>query len=293
MPEEDAYWHEQIHSIMPDLEISAYELHQEGLVNDVLIVNNEWVFRFCKTDWAKELMANEDRLMVFLGPKLPLAIPQPVKRAEGVIVYQHLVGEHFVRQAWSAADEPGKQSFADQLGAFLAALHLVDTSSLDWEVLHSYAPVTRETWVEIYDRVVDQVYPLLLSHQIEWVQALFEPALTQPDFFDFIPALVHGDLAPYHILYDLDQNHLTAVIDFGVAGLGDPATDLGSLLNYYGESLVGRLAKTYPDWQKLVDRARFYAQAVELQWVLLGLESGEKYWFTSHLGNARDIRDKG
>jgi hypothetical protein len=62
------------------------------------------------------------------------------------------------------------------------------------------------------------------------------------------------------------------------------------LLNYYGESLVSKLSKTYPELDKLMGRARFYAQAIELQWVLLGLESGEKYWFTSHLGNALDIQ---
>jgi aminoglycoside 2''-phosphotransferase len=291
MPDQDTYWHEQIHNIMPDLEILAYELHQEGLINDVLIVNNEWVFRFSKTEWARELMTNEDRLMVFLGPKLPLPIPKPVKRADGVIVYQHLVGEHFTRQAWIVADEAGKQAYADHLGAFLDQLHHVDPGEIDWEVLHSYAPVTHETWLEIHDRVIDRVYPLLLPHQVDWVENLFGPALTTPDFFNFEPALVHGDLAPYHILYDPNQHRLTAVIDFGVAGLGDPATDLGSLLNYYGESLVSKLRRTYPELERLMGRARFYAQAIELQWVLLGLESREKYWFTSHLGNARDIQE--
>jgi len=293
MPDQETYWHEQIHSVMPDLEILAYELHQEGLVNDVLIVNNEWVFRFCKTDWARELMANEDRLMIFLEPKLTLAIPKPIKRAEGVIVYQHLLGEHFLRQAWLLADEAGKQAYADQLGEFLRALHLVNPGEIDWDVLCSYAPVSRETWLEIHDRVIDRVYPLLLSHQIDWVEDLFQPALTTPNFFEFEPALVHGDLAPYHILYDPEGNRLTAVIDFGVAGLGDPATDLGSLINYYGESLVTRMEKTYPGMHKLIQRARFYAQAMELQWALLGLESGEKYWFTSHLGSARDICEQG
>jgi hypothetical protein len=28
---------------------------------------------------------------------------------------------------------------------------------------------------------------------------------------------------------------------------------------------------------------------VEAQWVLLGVESGETYWFTAHLGEAKDI----
>ena len=92
------YWHERIHSVMPDLEIVAYELHQEGLVYDVLIVNNEWVFRFVKSNWARELMENEDRLLSFLGPRLPLSIPKPVIYEDGVLVYQLLVGELCIGQ---------------------------------------------------------------------------------------------------------------------------------------------------------------------------------------------------
>jgi aminoglycoside 2''-phosphotransferase len=94
---------------------------------------------------------------------------------------------------------------------------------------------------------------------------------------------------PYHLLFDENKQSLNAVIDFGVAGLGDPATDLGTLISSYGESLINQVEHTYPDLQTLIPRARFYAQAIELQCVLLGVESGEQYWFTAHLGGARDI----
>ena len=44
-----------------------------------------------------------------------------------------------------------------------------------------------------------------------------------------------------------------------------------------------------PQLDRYLPRARFYAQLLELEWVLRGFESGEKFWFTVHLGNARDI----
>jgi aminoglycoside 2''-phosphotransferase len=284
-----AYWHEQIHRVMPDLDIRQYRLHQEGLVNDVLIVNNEWVFRFTKTEWGKELMDLEDRLMQFLQTKVTLSIPSPVKRGDGVLVYPHLKGETFLRTIWKNGDDAQQQLLADQLGQFLHELHSASTDELDWDPPLTLAPVTRETWLDIHERIVEKVYPLLLPHQMDWVARLFEPALILPDFFDFESVIIHGDLAPYHILYDASKSCLGAVIDFGIAGLGDPATDLGSLINYYGESLVKRLAGTYPNLDGLIERARFYAQAIELQWILLGVESGEDYWFTAHLGGARDI----
>jgi len=290
MTDLDAYWHEQIHQVMPDIAINHYQLHQEGLVNDVLIVNDEWVFRFTKTEWGKELMNLEDRLMQFLQTNVTLSIPSPVKRGDGVLVYPHLKGETFLRTMWKNGDAALQQMLADQLGQFLFELHSAPTSELDWDLPLTLAPVTRDTWLDIYERIVDKVYPLLLPHQMEWVAQLFEPALILPDFFDFESMIIHGDLAPYHILYDSDKACLGAVIDFGIAGLGDPATDIGSLINYYGENLVVRLGNTYPNLDALMNRARFYTQAIELQWILLGVESGEKYWFTAHLGGARDLR---
>ncbi len=61
----ETYWQEQIHRIMPDIEIREVDLFHEGLVNDVLIVNRKWVIRFTKTDYGKEMMALEARLMRF------------------------------------------------------------------------------------------------------------------------------------------------------------------------------------------------------------------------------------
>ena len=151
------------------------------------------------------------------------------------------------------------------------------------------APVSRETWVDIHERVMEKVEPLLIPHQKVWMENLFANALEQPDFYDFKPALIHGDLAPYHLLYLPEEGVLNGVIDFGVAGMGDPATDLGSLISYYGESLIQKIKPYYPEYDALLPRARFYAQAIELQWILLGVESGEQYWFTAHLGGALDI----
>lgn len=289
MSEQDLYWHEQIHSVMPKLEILGYEIHQEGLVNDVVIVNNEWVIRFAKSAWGKELMESESYLMRFIQPQLSLPIPEPVFLNNRNFAYRLLEGEPFLRNVWQKAQDAEKQKIADQLGSFLNELHYINVDNLDWSIPHSFAPSSLETWLEIHDRICTQIFPILLPHQIDWVEELFHPVLNEPNFFDFQAALIHGDLVPYHILCDREKPAITGIIDFGVAGLGDPAIDLGNLINYYGETLVSRIKNTYPDWEKIIKRARFYAQSIELQWVLLGVESGEQYWFASHLGTARDI----
>jgi len=289
MTEQTVSLQDRIQNILPDIEIQSLEIHQEGLVNDVVIVNNTWVIRFTKTEFARELMDMEYRLLTLLEPQLSLSIPRPKKIDPDILVYPHLKGQDFIRNVWAVASIEQQQSLADKLGQFLNELHGTSTAGFDGEIPHTLAPVTRETWADVYERLLEKVQPLLLPHQVFWMESLFETPLTSAGFFDFEPVLIHGDLAPYHILYSPEETRITAVIDFGTAGLGDPATDLGNLISSYGESLVGKIESTYPNYQDLLHRARFYANAIELQWILLGVESGEDYWFTAHLGGARDI----
>ena len=283
------YWQEQIHRIMPDIEIKEVDLYHEGLVNDVLIVNRKWVIRFTKTDYGKEMMALEARLMRFLHPLVSMNLPFPVKHEDGVLVYELLDGEDFLRHDWQQLDDAQQNEIAEKLGSFLKELNDVPLQNSGWEMPLTLAPVTRETWLDVYDRVQEKVCPILLPHQVEWLSNLFGPALDQKDFFDFAPAMIHGDLGPYHLLFNRDAQQLVGVIDFAMAGIGDPAADLGALISYYGETLVSKLRPFYPRYDKLIRRARFYAEAAEVHWVLLGVESGEAYWFTSHLGEAKDI----
>ncbi|MFW5714583.1 MAG: phosphotransferase family protein, partial [Brevefilum sp.] len=201
MTEQTISLEERIRYVLPDVEIQSIEIHQEGLVNDVVIVNNAWVVRFTRTEFARELMDMEYRLLSLLAPQLSLSIPRPEKIDPDVLVYPHLKGQDFVREIWARAAAEKQQFLADQLGKFLSELHGLSTTELDWEIPHTLAPVTRDTWADIYERLLEKVQPLMLLHQVDWMESLFEMPLTSGGFFDFEPVIIHGDLAPYHILY--------------------------------------------------------------------------------------------
>ena len=57
--------------------------------------------------------------------------------------------------------------------------------------------------------------------------------------FAHTPSLIHGDLAPYRLLHDPESGQFTGVLAFGVAGLGDPATDLAFLLSVWASASQG------------------------------------------------------
>jgi aminoglycoside 2''-phosphotransferase len=279
----------RVREIMPEFDIAEYQINQDGLINDILIVNKKVVFRFAKTEKYAEYMDIELNILDLVRGRLGVDVPTPSYREKGVAVYPFLIGEPLNREDILKASPDIQAQLAKQLGTFLLGLHTTAISNAGWEIPSTMAPVTRVRWLDIQGRIKEKIYPLLLKHQIQWVDNLFASVLDDPQTFEYPKALIHGDLASYHILHDPKEGRITGVIDFGVAGVGDAASDIGSLIVTYGESFVSKMAAGYPGIEKFMKRARFYAQSIELQWVLLGLESGENFWFTAHIGNARDV----
>jgi aminoglycoside 2''-phosphotransferase len=76
-------------------------------------------------------------------------------------------------------------------------------------------------------------------------------------------------------------------------GLGDPAVDFATIINALGESFLWRMAQYYPGIVPALDRARFMASTLELQWVLGGLRTKDLSWFLVHIGRARDVMPYG
>ena len=280
---------QRIQAIMPDLSIEQVEKNEDGLINDVLIINKQLVFRFAKTGEYARLLANEMKILDLIRPHLGISVPTPVYRSADCMVYPLLGGQSLERKTVMGFDEAAQRNIAGQLGSFLYRLHTIDISNLDWELPSTRAPVKRERWVDIWGRVKEKIYPLMMKYQIQWADDLFNSVLEDPESDRYMPALIHGDLASYHILLDDLEPRITGVIDFGMGGIGDPASDIGNLISIYGETFVVKMGKAYPNLDRLLNRARFYAQLLELEWVLLGFETGETFWFTAHLGSARDI----
>ena len=229
---------QRVKAIMPELEIQHFEINQEGLINDVAIVNKKLVFRFAKTEKYAKILDDEMKILDIIRSRIGMEVPTPIYRSQDSVVYPFLEGQPFLRETLLKLERDVQVRTAEQLGKFLHGLHTTENSGLDWEIPPTLAPVTRDKWLDIHQRVKDKIYPLLLKHQIQWVENLFDGILSSPESFDYCPALIHGDLAPYHILFDQNNQKITGVIDFGVAGVGDPASDIGSLITAYGESFV-------------------------------------------------------
>lgn len=279
------YYLGRIREIRPEIEFKSVEFNNDGLVNDVVMINGKLIFRFAKDEAGVRALDAELRVLNAVRQRTRLPVPEPFYTAVDMIAYPFLPGESLTRAALAGLAESDRKAVAEQLAGFLYDLH---HTPLDENLPRTAAPVRRSDWDAIYAQVKEHVYPLLMKHQREWAEDVFTRMFADEAGFDYTPCLIHGDLGCYHILFDPGSRRLSGVIDFGVAGVGDPANDLACLIQYYGESFVRRFAPVYPLDERLMNRARFYARGLELQWLLNGLRSGEPFWFAAHIGGARD-----
>lgn len=163
----------------------------------------------------------EHRYLWQLAPLLPLPIPVPL--AQGVpaagypypwSIYRWLPGDTAVTAP--IADLP---QFATEVGHFLAALQQIDPSAgppPGWHSQQRGGPLT--AWDADTRRAIAALGDTI---DAEAVTGVWDAALAAP--WHGAPVWFHGDVAVGNVL--VQDGRLSAVIDWGCAGVGDPACD--------------------------------------------------------------------
>ena len=280
---------QRILQVIPDLQISSLRAGDDGLINDVLIVNEELVFRFGRDEAGRRALEREARLLVFVRPRVSLPVPEVIQQQPDCVVYRFISGVPLDRQRLLAQDASTRRVLLEQLGAFLNELHSLPAGAAEGVAGPSEtSPGTMEQYQQLYQAAERELLPSMMVWARGWARELFRPLFDGHLDLTYTPAMIHGDLAPYHLCFDPATQRLSGVIDFGNAGPGDPALDLGSVIIAFGESVLGELETVYGGMSGLLDRARFHAATLELRWALAAVRSRDPAWFLCHLGYARD-----
>jgi aminoglycoside phosphotransferase (APT) family kinase protein len=164
----------------------------------------------------------EYRWLPILAPLLPLPIPVPIAvggPAHGYpwrwSVYRWLDGETATIER--IAD---MRQFARTLGQFLAALQRVDVTGGPTPGPHNFF---RGGPLSVYDGESRRALAALRGKlATDAATGVWESALAAT--WRGPPVWVHGDISPGNLL--VASGRLSAVIDFGSSGVGDPACDL-------------------------------------------------------------------
>ena len=203
-----------------DLPIKRVEL--DGWDNRTFRLGSDMAVRLPSAEAYAAQVEKEHRWLPRLAPLLPLPIPVPLAMgmpAESFpwhwSVYRWLDGD--VATIGSIDDLP---LFATTLGRFLDVLQHIDPADGPPPGRHNFfrgGPLTT------YDaQTRDTIAALHGKIDAHAATAVWEAALAAT--WHDAPVWVHGDVAPSNLL--VREGQLSAVIDFGCSGVGDPACDL-------------------------------------------------------------------
>ncbi len=267
---------EQIKALAPELVYQNAILDDSGQFNDVIKLDEAWIFRFPRfPDGIQQLRVETDLLLALIG-RLLFPIPNPVytcfhppEPGKACIGYHRLPGEPLLTPAHIGSHE-GLKHIAGQLANFLRSMHAIPPYSLGVELRVADGV---NNWISMYDDVRARLFPAMRPQAREQISRHFEDYLGDRTRQTFGPALRHGDFGGSNILYDPNLYTITGVLDFSSCALGDPAYDLASV-STLGEPLFTWIAQAYePDEGKrarLLDRSRFYRGTFALEEALDG-----------------------
>jgi aminoglycoside 2''-phosphotransferase len=232
----------------PTLQVQRSTLLGEGWDSVALLVNDQLVFRFAKRPDAAERQAREADLLPLLSDRLPLPVPRytytwtdPVWPGKRIVGYRLIVGEPLTP---TRADYHTTQ--AAQLGEFVSALHAVPLEEARRHgVMGRDAASLREAYRGFFTKVRENMLPLFTAQERAAIVAFWSGYLDDDACFAFTPTLVHRDLVPEHVLFGPATGNLTGVIDWGDAGIDDPAVDFAGVRRQLGDEFAQQMLATY------------------------------------------------
>ncbi|MFJ7778725.1 aminoglycoside phosphotransferase family protein [Streptomyces yangpuensis] len=231
-----------------------------GTVNAMYRLGEDMVVRLPLHEGGAEDVVTEREWLPRLAPLLPTAVPEVLgagEPAEGYpwrwSVYRWMAGE--IPEA-GALEEP--VALARDLAAFVAAMRSITLAGAPQA--YRGGPVAD---LDAPTRAAIGELRLIPEEGVDCdaLAAVWEEAVRAGEW-DGPPVWVHGDLMPGNVL--VDGGRLTSVIDFGCAGVGDPACDLFPAWNLLpaGAREVFREALGVDDATWTRGRGRTLSQAV-------------------------------
>lgn len=198
-------------------ELSIEPIDSSGTDNAIFRLGSDKAIRLPRVTGNDSIIIKEYEWLPRLAPYISLEIPTPL--AKGLptqdypcawLIYLWIKGENATQMNFDLVQA------ANDLGNFVVELRKADTAR---------APVSRRNlpFNQIENEIQDALQALRGMIDIDAATKTWKKALEAPAW-DGKPVWVHADLHAANIL--VNQNKITAVIDFGMAGIGDPACDM-------------------------------------------------------------------
>jgi len=238
---------EKIKTHFSEVPLENAKLITKGWDNDVVILDDKFVFRFPKRDKYNDRFKAEIKLLRYLAPKMPVPVPDYIYTPEDLSFggYKMLPGVEMTPEVFSKFSDTQKETIAEQLGKFLSVMHATPIETVKgfgfeeeeggywWSKNH-----TEQTWQGLRDKVFSK----LNQEEVRWIEHQFTQYLSLS--FDFDITVIHSDFTDDHIFVDTAQGVVTGVIDFADTEFSDPALDFAGMW-YYGDYFPQQVLNHY------------------------------------------------
>ena len=197
------------------------KVRSAGTDHAIFRLGDDMVVRLPRLPTAAKMVGKEQRWLPRLAPLLPLAVPEPLGKGapDDEFPYPWSVYRWLPGQDLAGQPDVDLHEVAMQLGQFVATLQRIDPSGGPRS--RRAKPVSTRDDGAVHSTIRQLAADQALDEDA--ATAVWDEALAAPAWHGQ-PVWIHGDLFPANLL--ARQGRLTAVIDFGLLGLGDPACDM-------------------------------------------------------------------
>lgn len=196
-----------------------------GWDNTIFRLGSDLAVRMPRRRVSAEHVTNEQNWLPVLAPQLPLPVPVPL----GCGVPGEGYPWHWTVCPWLTGELAALARVADMdraaisLAGFVAALQAIDPAG---GTVHEFRGLSLAAHADNAEAAAAVLQGGVDIRSVlgVWKEAMAAPAWAGP------PVWMHGDLHPANLL--VHRGELSAVIDFGLLGVGDPACDLSVAWTY-------------------------------------------------------------
>ena len=248
---------DKITAEFPDLKYESAKLITHGWDNNIVILDNAFVFRFPRNDEYVKKFKVEVNLIHYLQDKVSIAIPnyRYLSKDRSFGGYPFIAGEVLTPELLQSQSGDVKESMAIDLANFLTTIHQTPK-----EVI-SKMNIPNGSWTfehiqKLYKEIKETLYRALSKDEVAWLEYQFQNYFSLKGEVQL--ALTHSDLGGDNILFDAKNGKISGILDFADAEYTDSALDFSRLLDY-GEDFMRNVITHYQGFKDddLIQRAKF------------------------------------
>jgi len=213
-----------------DLSITPVKV--DGWDNRTYRLGDDLTARLPTAEAYAAAVDKEHQWLPVLAPALPVPIPEAVAKGEPGHGYPH----HWAIRRWIDGSTASLETvtdldeFARAVASFILALQQCDATGGPLAGAHSF--YRGGPPAHYHSETVEALATLKERINADLAREVWEAALATP--WDRPPVWFHGDIAQGNLL--VQDGRLSAVIDFGTSGVGDPACDLVIAYTFFSGS---------------------------------------------------------